>query len=1559
MGRWTVLLCLLFFYGWTSSQPVTDDSENARKARQLDFGECCPCPKPGQEFAAQESSMPSDSFARASDIDDCPCRPRSFDSEGSSSMFFPTSRRSDDFVRPASKNGEVKPLLRPEVDLASSVLETLREVTDEEYEDALARDAARNMAKAAEESIFEDALPEASNGNIVTIIVNPKHTDSFEDDIPQESHVHESRCIHGPLESRSPNLGQMRVAQKPPNLLRDLFGLPRINKPAGSLHKNLLDMDNGASNIQELVTNVDDAKVTTKSVLGTRKYSPLLKFDTKMKDLSTNLKNNADVVTNVKKVPNFNLPPLKKLKDLIPNKPALEGKEKIDSLSSSKTKMRFNNPLLKVKGKDTEDLSLSPSNIHEQAKKSFFQTKSHLDNLLQNSKPVSLKTLLKLKDVEFVPLKDLVPKAADRPALKKPKFAWPDVFNKGKNFQTPINKARSTEILETIPKSSNDVAFDAEVSPSNVIEKVNDENCINTAFKPTESDGEDPKAKTPYSDTIDASSQPSQIQEIISNDLADSQSSELDDNTEDCYVKTLPDSEINLPHSMQSSTENEALTNDENEQDIATSKEITPDNAKSEEDRESVFISNDEDCTDNHNDGDSITDSTNNIIDVLKPTDKMSQNVDDSLVNETPETREPEPCSEEQRASDTLNIINTDSSKLIKPFSLDETLSSIKENIRKHIESLKIPKIGPQAANIIVQPISSDVIENKESSLMKNEKLDSDCQNEETIQVTTVKTDICDDNLKVESEPDDNKVSMQDLQKMSDEMLKEEQERKSNTLNCNESSHEVIDPKIEIDSAENENTDTEQSANTHNEVIMDPQNIVDISENENNLKNACKSDLNQPKQTFEQDQDSNVEASEVVMRRTPQRNNENENTDTEQSANIQNEVNMDSQNNDDISKNENNVNNACKSDLMLPKQSFEQEQDANVEASDVIMRRTPQSKNMITSPLNKILQPNENNFGLNFPIPEIPDIKLAPLPTLDELGLKPLPTLEEITLAPLPTLDEITHDINNLFNIPSRNVEEHSALEAAPMSDMPNILAPTMSTDASVKHFQSLLPSLRLEDVDLDILQLHPQANLFPTVPALDLHSFRTKLPLPTDLRIKPLKLQSAFEDNGGLFGATLSLGQKSPWESIPSLDDFGNRMRANTNKIAKTTKSTKNGLKSMQHSLQSKIRGGTTKPVNLQSNDLLEAISRNHEDFNDKLRAIHIDFNDRLESMRNDLFDRSIFGSGESRSTKSFSTFSTKNKKPKLKTSQPQSLSSRRESTKTLKPKQKENRFVEFQNKFKMPTSASVPVPKTIQVPELKATSTKSPRFGTQRPTGVNPIFQNIDKSQPKESTITLWKQESKKLPITNTRLGKTINPFKDSKIKVSFSTTPRPTLPKRLETKKLSTSSLISNLGKNTGRLGQRLDHKVSPSETRHSIISPPISTQLDEQNLGNYGFVSESRQSGLPTLKLGSQKFLGNLEQSKLSKSLQSWPKASESSFLSKVKEAVKERMSKVNSPLTFKTPDLKSVKSSVNENGKALSSNTDMVRSASTNIDAVDKKPLKENVSYKCTMRCTKE
>lgn len=1416
------------------------------------------------------------------------------------------------------------------MDLASSVLQTLREATDEEYLDALARDAARIIAKTAEETLFDDATPEASTGNIVTIIVNPKQTDNHDDVMPDESHIQESRCVHSPSESATTNFGKIRIAPKHPSLLCDFFGLPRLSKSAGLQHRNSLDMDSGvgASNIQEHVVHVNDDQETDKGIIGLRKFAPLMKIASNMKNKSPTIKSNVDNDYSIKKFPDFKSTIVQnKLKDLISNKSSL-GIKKVSSLPLI-PKMRLGNSLSKVSGKNNGDLSLSPSNVQEKTteKPAFFRTKSHLENVFEKSRPVSLKNLLKLKDVELIPLKDIVNKATER-AKFKPKFAPPAIFRKGEDVvlshkHDKAREAENKEMLETFPRNNNVDFFDIEVSPSQVVEQITENNCQNqatkkstTSTKESETNIEYYKDNTSSIETFDTLPSPTHIQSVVNDkntDLDNSQSDELTDNIDDCNTHSFSVTETNLLQVTERSWDDEIEDTNNSELASRIINGLTTETVTEQQSRESNDVLNENDCVNNNNDdADSMIDSSNNVNHVIAQTDFVQENDVDSVTDKN--IMMEESCSHEQQAGNNVNTLDSNSdSNLVNPLSLDQTFSKIKENIIKKYENLKNPKTKSKDSNIIDPKLPSNNIENKELFAIKDENQDSDCQNEESFEITTVKPDICNEELENVNESTGN-ISMEDLQKISDSMLQEEKEREARIAECNKPLEEVTEPNdpLETHGIETEILDSEKSAASLNEVIVDPQNPDDFSD-----------------------------------------------------------------------KNEDDVKKKCRSELVLPKKSLAQLTDTNTEASEVFINRIPQSKNIMDKPclLDEIEQPNENNLNLlRGQLPDIQDI---------------------FKLPPLPTLDEFTFKLTSLFDKDERDVEEFSSSEADSMTDTSNILNPTMKTEARTTNFLSSRPSLRLEDVNLDILQLKPISK----IPKIDLHSFKVKLPLPKDLRLKPIKLQSAIEDHGSLLGTTLSIGRPSDKNRKINLDNFRRQMNTHDQNflgiplkdrnilglsdLSENIHShAKNNWRSMHRTLESNLKKAIKIPTKLKSYDLLEVISRNHEDVNDKLKALHIDFNDRIESMRNDLIDKSRFVTGEfpnrKLNTKSFSSFSNKKKgKPlSLISSQPKLVTGTRESKKTLTSRRLDHgrqigvgalQPVANPKKFKMPAAASVPVPRTIEVPELKTTSLKLPGLAIQRDSGLKAV-------QTKESSAGFLKQASKTSHTINTPLGKSINPFKDSKIKVTFSTTPRPTVTPKLQSRIFTTPSSVykTNTGRSQGRFGAKAtygDHNGSPSEVRQSMISPPMSSHLNQHNFVNPTTVSDSTEikrsydDQMALLKTSSQSNIGKLVWEENSEAdteprkgteLQSWPKISESAFLSKVREAVKARLSKVNSPITLKLSDVQSNL----ENGPLVenevhNSNTDMTRSASENIDVKEVQPLKENVSYKCRMVCTKE
>ncbi|XP_050552864.1 uncharacterized protein LOC118275044 [Spodoptera frugiperda] len=1443
---WIVVSCFLTLNSHISSQPL-EGTENVRQTRQLDFGECCPCPGAGQVGQGFEAPGPSFSsydgpYSPAREVDDCPCRARSSDSDGASSVFFPTAVRPDGHVvRPTEPKEDPKPLLHPEVDLASSVLETLREATEEEYKEALARDAARSMGTSADEALFGDTVPDASTANLLTIIMNPRNAE--DDIVPQESRVQETRCIHGPLGSARSSPVQMRAPTKPPNLLRELFGLPQVDQ--------LDDMDSGvgASNIQERVVKMNDDQALNTIKVGSRKYAPVLKPDTSIKDMSGNLESNVGDIGIGSKVPNLKLPKTT-LKDLL-NQKFLEDQEKISSLPAI-PKLRLNNSLLKPKPDLIEDMSVSPNDIHEQAIRNFFEAKSHLDNILQNAhtRPLSLKNLLKLKDVEFVPLKDLVKPRADTPTLSIPKLNLPGIFDKEEN--APVNQL-STGLTGKMQISSKNELMDAEVSPSNMIEQVSNNNCNDESAKSAETDnGVTDDADSGHeggisTEIIDSASSPDTQSVVINkSNILDADSNELAQTTDDCDMNAPVKTESAFQPTERFIVE-EAIERDNRDEMVPDdSEERTMDNI-TQEDSEPKNVTDDENCANNADDMDSLTDSSNTINNVVQPDDLEFRSIHDKASENDNDISE-EPCSQEQSFIENVKPPGSDQpTKLIRPLSLDKAISSIRENIKNRLENIKNTKTIPKTAKIYEEQTPNNVIEEEQElpTIIDNQQ-DSNCQHEESLQATTMKAVICDDGLKANDESA-NTVSMQDLQKISDSMLQREEKERQSKAACDELSPAEMEPKMSTeDNIKDNQKDSEPSTSIQKIVIMDPRDV---------------------------------------------------------------------DNGDDDSKN------SCPSGPTLQKQA-EEVNDASGSASEVVASILPQNNVVRPPPLfNKVVQPDLNI--LNIPVPDLKDL---------------------IKIEPIPTLDDIKTGLNNLLGARPGEAAELPRASVDSRIGTPNILQQTMSTAASTKRFRSRLPPLGLETIDLDIL---------PKLPKLELPS-KNKLLLP-DLQIKPLKLQSTLNNKGIL------AGRNNPLDILPTLEIPGSRMKSLGRKTVKASRKpdvlrssltptkgieeltedleshAKHTLRHMQKTLQSTVREQTKLPTTLQSNDLLEAIARNHEDVSDKLKALHMDFNDRLETMRNNLFDSPLF---ESRTTEPFSPLgNVKERKPSLKTAQPKSLTSRiRDSkkSKTRRPEQQKQSGLKlssqaYEDKFRMPAAASVPVPKTLKVPKLEPT--------LKRP-GLLKLYTNDhDIAKIKEASVPLWKKESEKLN-KNTRLTKTMNPFKDSKIEVTFSTTPRPPMP-RAQFRKLT---LPSSSDRNMRRYGV-LDNSGSPSDMRSAVVSAPISSQ--DYKLGNKAVDSGIGQESVTRLQkvTGKGGRLANTKP-KMSSDLESWPKASESAFLSKVKEAVKSRLSK--------TPTLKK-----SENTEVANSNTDMLRAASENVGVVESKVLKENVSYKCTMVCTKE
>ncbi|XP_047511419.1 uncharacterized protein LOC125053870 [Pieris napi] len=177
---------------------VTSESSETPGTRNTRDTECCPCP---EGRSADLTASATTHFN-----DDCPCKARSADSDPAASIFTPIFRAAGPPARQIQQN-DMKPLLEPEVGLASSVLQTLREATEEEYQEALARDAARN------------ALQDDIN-KLVKIVVN--HEPREADAEPEASNSHTVRCVD-PLENNNflgrssldyPSIGQTPISDR-------------------------------------------------------------------------------------------------------------------------------------------------------------------------------------------------------------------------------------------------------------------------------------------------------------------------------------------------------------------------------------------------------------------------------------------------------------------------------------------------------------------------------------------------------------------------------------------------------------------------------------------------------------------------------------------------------------------------------------------------------------------------------------------------------------------------------------------------------------------------------------------------------------------------------------------------------------------------------------------------------------------------------------------------------------------------------------------------------------------------------------------------------------------------------------------------------------------------------------------------------------------------------------------------------------------------------------------------------------------------------------------------
>ncbi|XP_045503573.1 uncharacterized protein LOC123700407 [Colias croceus] len=175
---WKCVGLMLFIGQWiiVTSDPVTNEDEISRYARKA--GDCCPCPESTSRHSDIEHSA-----SENVNVMTCPCNSRNSDSDTAPSILSPSTVQS--FTRQSEQNGESKPILEPEGDLAPSMLETVREDTEEEHQEAISRDAGRSVIQSVDRNaLIDDEVSQANARENIDM-----------DTVPEASNNQERRCV--------------------------------------------------------------------------------------------------------------------------------------------------------------------------------------------------------------------------------------------------------------------------------------------------------------------------------------------------------------------------------------------------------------------------------------------------------------------------------------------------------------------------------------------------------------------------------------------------------------------------------------------------------------------------------------------------------------------------------------------------------------------------------------------------------------------------------------------------------------------------------------------------------------------------------------------------------------------------------------------------------------------------------------------------------------------------------------------------------------------------------------------------------------------------------------------------------------------------------------------------------------------------------------------------------------------------------------------------------------------------------------------------------------------
>ncbi|KAL0818118.1 hypothetical protein ABMA28_008644 [Loxostege sticticalis] len=1634
--RWWVVLCVAVLWDTASLQPTKQNNGPDR--------ECCPCPKDSAvdssntfETASLDQS-PASSIARAAG---CPCKFRSADAEGAPSAFLPAAVRAiRPFVSLDDSKEDPKPLLHPEVDLASSVLDTLREATNEEYEEALARDAAR----AAQEP---DGMAAESAHNLVTVIMNPK--ESSQDDVMAEaSHVHEARCVT-PLGRSSLNL--RAPAFDSPDLLSQILRLPK-RKPPTFRAWNLFDMDNGASNVNEQVVE----PMFKESDVETPKTSSMLRVSTDNNKPQSTLALRFPSLLNTMGCENSGVDP---------------GDSILDRLRQSKkvpTKLELSPHISKLIPK------LDTSHLFRKADDDVSLNTNAIDTDTRNS-PRNFK-------LQIPHISTLIPKEKSSSLVRKTEE---DKLSRTNNIRDDNRNSASTlipSIAKLIPQ----------ISLSNLQGKSNDD-ALHSGMRSSENNLKPsvPRLKVtmqnnqiPSDDTIDSDSANS------ASTLQERYSSFAKANTNDCNdlasqnVETNKINDLKIPVVKSinlKNTENVGIEDNTQNKKIGLNLKVPDLNLARTKSRDSAadLVSNllkglqvprlnhliSSDIFNLRNNDQASKSTEQKEVAEVKPNNQFETEILDTVPSPSqPQTNQVN-IVDKEREDDISNRINEEMKNMIEEMPVKtEILDSIpKSSEISNIEDTEDPEINEDEIdnNDLMNAASEQIQKSKgeETSEFVN---DIEEMNEDSIDDVIDNINVMDRENNAENSVEDFTDTVRDS---IDDIVTDDfaTENKVDGLAIN-SDIQSLSEKSVPETSDISNHDVLQPLRERIRQKLDslklaPKKAIDLprlSVVEKVQKDQARSQSqNQDEATKEQDLDiSNENFNQVNIEDLQRMSDSLLNQEKEHNAavieknakpeisDIESNLNDDVQTTDNTVSETNNINSASKVDkacivndtpnknteLDITNDSKNNEMAAGASERVASIAGPESPLTNLGSPLRQsiILQPT--SFGSN--------LNLYNRPVLDLNNFNnPLPGFK------IPNLLKSSEGSNiNIFSTNGDSLEDAS----------PN----SMSAQPSTSKFRSSLPSLQpLEDVNLDILQLKPLSADLPTLPRLNLNSFKTRLALPKSLDLKPVLLESSVGNKRGVIGATLTLGKDldrsnllqqasqslkssnilgQSLGTLPSLDDLHETLWENTQNLLSTPLETtgrnvvedtlrsgqvltdnlrvhaENAVKDLHQNLASTFGGaGLQSPGGLSSfrssGDLLEEMARRHEDINDKLKGIHVDLSDRLESLRDNIFDQYRIPSLGS-SLLGQSSF------PSLGSALPKQSSIFRTSTKpsqnTLKStkgkfvipatkRKTSSRTSTDRNKLK--TASSIANPKSIKLPELRAAPTESV-FKTLRKEPSLKTSQFLSRDRP-----TLGKLQPEKnlidfdmTFIKKPRLGQ-------SKVKITFSTTPRPqslmskpsfgansklrgkpsslkdlpTLSRSTSKDKIGLGSKLSSFRDASGLASEVIPSRVkaplgNPSSLRTATVDsdnnildtlstttmkPAITLSLTrpKSSLGtvsNSGIDRPALLKSKPLIPTGlGSKTENVLRSSDISKTpALSWPKKLDDEFLTKVREALRARLAEIGK---------KSVKPITESKlGKTEPTTDDMARSASNTIEVTDPQMMKENTSYTCKMTCTK-